>query len=825
VKRLFIAIFLLVVLAGGGAWWWVRQSVPTLDGEWRLAGLGGPVELLHDGYGVPHVYARDTGDAWFVAGALHARDRFWQMELYRRAASGRLSEVLGETALAVDRRMLTLGIRAAARAELARLGPAARTALERYAAGVNAAVAGAPARQRPPEFQLLGITPAPWTPEDSLAIGRLLAFRLAENHGAELVRHALTRALGQAAADALTGRYPDSAPTVLGELAETQAPPPVVPPTAAPAQAAPLPSPSPVARAGTPFPPGLAWLDSTAPRGNSNAWVVAGTRTATGRPILANDPHLILEMPSAWYELHLVAAGLDVQGVTVPGTPFVAIGHNARIAWGITNTGADVQDFVVQTFDLAGQRVQGPQGWTPVAVESMPIPVKGRSTPVPFEVWKTPQGVVFADESLDWESAPSWLTPDVPRSGQQSALTLRWEGFDGGYGDAFEAVNRAGNWTDFQAAFDQLSAISLNTVYADIDGNIGYLMTGQLPARAASDGARPVSVAAAGRGGSMGGPGVLPRLLNPARGFIATTNNPVLRGNAPYITRDWMGAHRAMRVTDVLTATEKSDLAATTALQLDRESGAARAVLQGLEAAITRAQQTSGDARGVALLERLRGWNFVVDDGEVAAVFEAFEDRLWRRTFADELPADLFRRFYQWAGMERIAGLYSIVDDADARWWDDIGTVDRRETRDDIFLLAATDAAGDIAQWSSGARGWDQVHGALFGHALSPGGRALGWFFNRGPVPVTGDGTTVMRISHRRLEGFGAWEYPSWRQVLDVGSWDTSRVVLPTGQSGHPMSPHYFDQNELWRQGQYRSLAYSRAAVNGAAVSRQLLTP
>jgi len=357
-----------------------------------------------------------------------------------------------------------------------------------------------------------------------------------------------------------------------------------------------------MARAGSAYPPALAWLDPTAPRGNSNAWVVAGSRTATGRPILANDPHLILEMPSVWYELHLVAAGLDVQGVTVPGTPFVAIGHNARIAWGITNTGADVQDFTVQTFDLAGQRVQGPQGWMPVTVESRPIVVKGRSAPVPFEVWKTPFGVVFADESLDWESAPSWLTPDVPRTGQQRALVLRWEGFDGGYGDAFEAVNRAGNWSDFQAAFDQLSAISLNTVYADIDGNIGYLMTGQLPARAGSDGLRPVAAAAAGRAASIGGPGALPRLLNPARGFLASTNNPVLRGDTPFITRDWMGAHRAMRVTDVLTANEKLDVTATTALQFDRESGAARDVLQGLESALTRAQQTKGDAAGVALL-------------------------------------------------------------------------------------------------------------------------------------------------------------------------------------------------------------------------------
>ena len=195
-KRLLIAVVLLVAVAAGGGWWWVRGSVPSLDAQWALPGLHGPVEVIADAHGVPHVYARDTDDAWFAAGALHARDRLWQMELYRRASVGRLAEALGEPALAIDRRMLTLRIRAAADAEFARLGGPARTALTRYAEGVNAAMAGLQGRRRPLELQLLGITPAPWTPQDSLAVGRLLAFRLAENVNGELVRHALARAVG-----------------------------------------------------------------------------------------------------------------------------------------------------------------------------------------------------------------------------------------------------------------------------------------------------------------------------------------------------------------------------------------------------------------------------------------------------------------------------------------------------------------------------------------------------------------------------------------------------------------------------------------------------
>ena len=833
-KRLVIAVVLLAIpAAGGGGWWWLRGSIPSLDGEWPLPGLHGPVEIVADVHGVPHVYARDTDDAWFAAGALHARDRLWQMELYRRATTGRLAEALGEKVLPIDRRMLTLRIRAAADKEFSRLGGPARAALTRYAEGVNAAMATMQGRRRPAELQLLGITPAPWTPQDSLAVGRLLAFRLAENVGAELVRHALTGTLGAAAASQLTGRYPDNGPTVLGELDPAPAPAPASAPAVPPGPAAPsaVPPPAPTvpsqARADRPlYPPSLAWLDPSAPRANSNAWVVSGTRTATGRPILANDPHLLIEMPSVWYELHLVAAGLDVQGVSMPGTPFVAIGHNTRIAWGFTNTGADVQDLVLQRFDLAGKRAQGAQGWEPVEVEAVSIPVRGRATPVPFEVWRTAAGVVFADASTDWESPPGWLSPDAPREGEQRALVLQWSGFDtGNYADAIEALNRAGTWSDFQAALDQMSALSQNAVYADVDGNIGYLMTGQVPTRTSGDGAQPGVPGAATFSGVVGGPGGLPRAFNPERGFVATSNNPVNRGDVPFITRDWAAPFRAARVTGVLAATEGLDVAKATALQLDVQSEAAAQVLLGLAPALAKAQGAGADPPAVALLQQLTSWNRVVDGGETAAVFQAFEDRLWRRTFADELPADVFKPFYQWAGAERVAGLYSIVAEPSARWWDDIGTVERREGRDDIFLLAAADAAADVASWKSGARRWDQVHAATFTHALSDGGFALAWFFNRGPVPVMGDGTTVMRISHRRLEGFKAWEHPSWRQVLDVGAWDNSQVVLPTGQSGNPLSPNYFDQNEQWRAGHYRALAFSRAAVDSIGAHRQLLTP
>jgi penicillin amidase len=823
IQRLVVALILLVVLALGAGWWWVRGSIPSLDAEWRLPGLRGPVEIVSDAHGVPHVYARDVEDAWFMAGALHARDRRWQMELYRRAAYGRLAEVLGEPALPIDKRMLTLRIRAAAAAEWAQLGAPARAALQRYSEGVNAAGEAMGTRLKPLEFRLLGITAAPWTPEDSLVIGRLLAYRLAENHEAELVRYALSRVAGADEATRLTGRYPDAGPTVLGDVLPPVPAGPPVPTAALPIPAAAPPSPS--ARLASPIPAALAWLDPTAPRANSNAWVVSGQRTATGRPILANDPHLLIELPSVWYEMHLVAAGLDVQGVAIPGTPFVAIGHNARIAWGFTNTGADVQDLVVERIDTAGRRVQTAAGWKPVEVEDAPIPVRGRSEPAPFQIWRTPAGVVYADESVEWESPPAWLAPDAPRQGEVPALVLKWSGFDsGGFADAFEALNRAGSWTEFQAALDRLSALSQNAVYADVDGNIGYLVTGHVPVRGRGDGTRPAPVADVDWTGTVSG-GALPRAFNPEGGYFATSNNPVARGGGTFITHDWAAPFRAARISGVLAEATGLDVGAATALQLDRQSGAAADVLTGVDGALAVAARAGTASPAIAALERLKSWNREIDASETATLFQLFEDRLWHRAFSDDFADDLFLRFYQWAGAERSAGLYTILADPTSRWWDDIATVERRESRDEIYLLAADDAARALEVMSSSQRGWDRVHAATFAHALGDGGWALAWFFNRGPIPVTGDGTTVMRISHRRLAGFGAWEHPSWRQVLDVGSWDDSRVILPAGQSGHPLSDQYFDQNDLWRAGQFRALAYSRGAVDGSAAHRQVASP
>ena len=820
-KRLIVVlVVVLAVVSAVTGWWWVRGSLPILDGQVALQGLHAPVEVLIDAHGVPSVYARDPEDAWFAAGVLHARDRRWQMELYRRVTIGRLSEVLVDTTIPIDRRFLTLGLRDAARAEWERAAPPVRLALERYAAGVNAASAELIGRMRPIEFQLLGLTPPAWEPIDSLAVGRLLAWRLAENHQAELVRGALTLKLGETTARELTGRYPAASPSILAGRGSEVPVPLFLPATGMIGDRV-------TGKKSDPsLPAGLEWLAAGARRGNSNNWVLAGGKTKSGRPILANDPHLQIEFPSVWYEMHLVASGLDVIGVTIPGVPFVALGHNARIAWGMTATGADVQDLVSERIDVGKKRSMYRGEWVPIEIVTADIPVRGRSGAFPFEVWKTRNGPIFADVDPDWDAPPSWLSPEGRPSDERRAYSLQWDATSD-LATAFEAINRATDWTSFSTAIDSFAAPSMNIVYADVDGNVGYAMSGRLPVRAVGDGTLPADGNSAPRWSGSIEPSALPRVFNPPSGLIYSANNEIDRGFSGLITRDWTAGFRASRLRDQLSNAQGVDLDAMAALQNDRRSVAADIVLGGLDAAIKAGRSREGEASSVALLEQLAAWDRVVDARPVVTLYQAFEDALWRRTFFDELDEPLFSRFYEWAGAEKPAGLYSVIEDRGSRWFDDITTVEKRESRDDIFLLAIRDADEKLqADWGrESRRGWDRVHAAHFSHPLGNIAFPFRWLFDRGPIPVEGDGTTVMRISWNRMTPFTAWEYPSWRQLFDVGQWDDARVVLPAGQSGHPMSPFYFDQNETWRKGQYRAQPFSRGAVQAASKHRLLLLP
>jgi penicillin amidase len=483
-----------------------------------------------------------------------------------------------------------------------------------------------------------------------------------------------------------------------------------------------------------------------------------------------------------------------------------------------------VQDLFIDRLDLERRQSLHLGQWVPVEVTRVEIPVRGGETQS-FEVWRTRNGTVFSDVGLDWEDAPAWLSPAAERRGERRVYSLLWDAAGGELAAAFEALNRASTWSDFTAAVERFAAPSQNFVYADIEGNIGYAMSGVLPQRIRSVGSMPQD------GNSGDGQWVgriptssLPRLFNPERGYITSSNNLVDRQWRGLVTRDWAAPYRATRLQRLMDANDQVDLQTAAAWQTDVTALAASQLLTWADSALALAGK-EGDRDAADVLQQFRGWDRKVDNRTVVTLYELFEAALWRRTFFDEMGDPLFERFYEWAGAERPAGLYAILDDPNSRWFDDIATLGRRETRDHIFVLAAADAATQFRTNYRGNTSWANAHAAMFAHPLSAGAVPLRWLFNRGPVPVIGDTFTVNRASYNRMAPFAVWEIPSWRQLFDVGQWDEARVVIPTGQSGHPLSPHFFDQNEMWRQGQYRQQPFSRAAVEAARAHRLVLVP
>jgi penicillin amidase len=759
------------------------------------------------------VFAGSDEDAWRSVGYLQARDRLWQMELYRRAASGRLSELLGEATIVIDQRFLTLGLRRAAEIEWQRTTPRVRTAFENYTAGVNAAMSVARGRL-PLEHQLLRLRPEPWTPIDSLAIGKLFAWRLGANHTAELLRYALTKELGPRALE-LFPNPPEWAPTIIGATDTTRATGAIGATGATGALGRwtmdERRSTIDDGRSTMDYPPGLEWLSPDA-QAMSNSWVVHGSRTASGRPILANDPHLLIEMPSVWWEVHVSSETLNVAGVTIPGIPFIVIGHNAHLGWGLTNVGADVQDFFIEQLDESRTRYRSGDQWLPLQIRRHEIRVSGRREPVVFDVRSTPHGPVMNPDA--WRDVQPG-EPGSPDRLEEKVLALKWDvAVEGQSAAAFDALARAANWAEFVAAVRLFSAPAQNFVYADVEGNIGYAMSGDVPIRAGSDGSLPQPgwPAGAGWAGSVDMIHV-PAVLNPPSGQIVTANNEVDRGLPYLITRDWVAPFRAQRINALLGDSRKLDLDSMAAIQADITSLSADWILRHVELP--------------SELDELRTWDRRVDDRPVAALYEAFEEALWHRTFADDLATPLYDRFYRYAGNERFAGLALVITDAGSPWFDDRSTPGIRETRADTARQAGADALatlrgrfGERTNWR-----WTRLHALKFSHPLSGGGMVLDWFFSRGPIPVAGDNMTVNKTTTNLRRPYETSEAASYRQILDVGAWDRSIAVNTTGQSGHPRSPHYFNQNRLWQQGRYRSLAFTLEAIETATVSQLELTP
>lgn len=812
-SRLLIGLPVILVaallLAGAAGYLFVQRGLPQTTGTIQVSGLHAPVQVVRDSFGIPQIYADNLEDLFFAQGYVTAQDRLWQMEFQRRVGHGRLSEVLGKSTLKTDRFLRTIGTSRAAEQDLAALDPETRTILEAYARGVNAFIGGHK-DNLPLEFTILSFTPAPWQPVDSLVWAKMMAWDLGGNWESELLRTRLIAVLGEERARQLLPAYPEDAPTIVEGAREQGS-------RGAGEQGSG--GDGYMAMLGDLFtspafstcPPAPLLPCSLASQGlGSNNWVVDGTRSVTGKPLLANDPHLSIQMPSIWYEIGLHGAGFDVVGASLPGAPGVVIGHNSRIAWGMTNVGPDVQDLYVEHVRSEGGRLQAEfRGqWEEVKVIRDEIPVKGQAPDV-LEIRITRHGPLLNDvvENLKEPVAFKWTA-----TAEKSRVV-----------GSIARLNRAQNFDEFRQALRTFDVPAQNFVYADVDGNIGYQTPGLIPIRMKGRGEVPVP----GWTGEYEWTGYvpfdeLPSVYNPPTHVIVTANNRVVPESYPYfISSEWAAPYRAQRIIELLGQKEKLSPDDFKALQADTFNVRARILMPYLLAL-----KPEGWLQEKAM-DQLRAWDLNNRaDSAAASIFEVTYREIVTHTFSNKLPPDLFKDYLGNATAHHMA-MQRILPDPDNPWFDDVNTP-IRETRDIILQKSFAGAVdwlgrqmGDVpAEW-----GWGRLHTATFVHRpLGQSGIAvLEKLFNRGPIPARGSSYTVNAASFKYTQPYGVSSLASYRQVIDLSDFANSWSIHTTGQSGQLLSPHYDDFIGRWQAVEYHPMRFDvTPAADGA---RLTLTP
>ena len=773
---IFVILLILVALAGiGTGAVLVWRTFPRISGQLAVPGLDAPVEIIRDRWGIPHLYAQNGHDLFFAQGYVHAQDRLWQMDFNRRVPSGRLSELFGEVTLRSDRFLRTIGMRRAAEEERAHLDPESAAGLAAYAAGVNAWISQH-RLELPIEFTLLRYRPEPWTPTDTLAFGKLLAWTLGGNWRYQLLRAQLIARFGIEGMRFLIPPYSPDAPVIVPRGSRYDS-----------WRATAL----------------LQLLDAGGlPSGiGSNNWVLGASRTATGHPLLANDPHLEAQMPATWYEMHLVGGPYDVTGATLPGAPGVVIGHNADIAWGVTNAFPDVQDLYIEQFhptDPARYLYRG--RWEPARVVRETIGVRGRRDPVVETVRITRHGPIINDVV----------------GGLGGFLALRWTALEPGTISAsLLRLDRARTWDEFRAALRLWTVPAQNFVYADRQGTIGYQLPGRIPIRAKGDALVPVP----GWTGEYEWVGEipfdrLPSVLRPPRGYIVTANNRIVSDSYPFfLTQEWGPGFRAARIESLLAPLRRATIADMQAIQLDQMSLPGREIVRALADLHTTQEPAAG------LLADLRSWDGVLrPDSRPAAIYEAFRIALVPRVFKDILGDDLYKQYIERPEAWQLA-LDGLLRDPSSRWWgsegrDAVIANVLKETHD----VLTRRLGADRSKWT-----WGRLHAMRFVHPL---GRvwALSWIFNAGAPPTGGDLFTVNNGGFAE-DTFSQIIVASYRQVIDVGDWDRSVAIHTTGQSGLPFHRHYKDFVAMWATGGYHPMLFSRPRIEQAAEGTLTLTP
>lgn len=773
--------------------WYRQASQPIHEGTIRVAGLAEPVNVWRDEHGVPTIVAQSERDAVFALGFAHAQDRLWQMEFNRRLAAGRLAEILGASALPTDRFLRTLGVHRTAQRIYASLDDEHRALIDAYVDGVNAYLA-ARSGPLPPEFVLTRApAPAPWTAPDSIAWSLMMAWDLAshsmrmELRRLRLAQH-FTRREIEDFYPPLAGEAPPPTADYV-EMYRLLGVPRTAEPRTAPTRSSAIPS------AGFGEGDGL----------GSNNWVLSGRRTVSGKPLLANDPHLGLTAPSVWYFAALEAPGLDVIGATLPGLPGVVLGRNAHVAWGMTNTGVDQQDLYLERLnpDDASEYAT-PTGWQRFSERTERIAVRGEA-----------EHRLLVRESRHGPVISGLESIDKAFSHPRYVLALRWTSLEPADRTvvAVRSLNRARNLEEAERALADFQVVTQSMVLADAEGRIGLVVTGRIPRRAADNDLRGIAPAPGWEtrydwDGYLPYPEV-PRLVDPPSGVIATANNRIVGAEYPHhLTFDWFASYRVQRIRHLLDAREKHDVASTQSIQADVVSTPARELMAILGAA----QPLT--AAGRDALARLKAW-----DGTMAAdrpeplLFHAWRRELAERVFADDFGA-LAADFVTTADTTR-ALLHVLTTESTARdWCDDRSTAQRFESCLTLISESLDASVQRLAETSgrdvAGLR-WGEAHQAIAEHRPFSGVAALGTLFElRADYPGDTFTVNVGALSHRADAPFSTSHAASLRAVYDMASPVSSTWIHSTGQVGHPLSDLYASMLPLWRDVKSLTMGPSR---------------
>jgi penicillin amidase len=813
------AAAILAVLSAGGAglYWYLTQSLPTTSGTITVPGIGGSIEIVRDVDAIPHISASTKADAFFGLGYVHAQDRLWQMEFQRRIGHARLSEIFGRATIPQDRFLRTLGVGRAAQSAWDHLPADIKQQVDAYVAGINAFIDSHRGRRLPPEFTLLRFEPEPFAGPDVLAWVKMMAWDLSANYSLELMRHDIEARVGPDRMAQLLPPYPADGLSIVRDSLLPRPSRPTV--AAVDGSASALPGLSAAFTAsllqGHPVVRDFLLAGQTEALGSNN-WVVDGTRTASGKPMLANDPHLSTKMPSLWYLAHLSAGDFEVIGATLPGAPAMAIGRNRHIAWGETNVAADVQDFYRERLDSTGTRAEFRGDQEPIRIVDETIRVKG-DEPVTVRVRITRHGPLISD-AINANNAVSTSVRTL------EPLAFRWTALDPEDLTivAFMRLNEARNWSEFTEALRDYNVPSQNFVYADVDGHIGYYAPGHVPIRARGDGSRPV----AGWTGEAEWTGwipfeELPHAFDPPEHFIVTANNrPVAPPYPHFIALEYPEPYRAQRITDLLggrTGLRPEDFRD---IQADTLSLHAKTLVPLLLPHVQ-----GGDANIHRALGLLRTWDFNGGgDSAAEAIFQAWFYHLAPAIVGDELGP--VRRSYEGRFSYITRFIIGLLNGHATSWCDDVATPSQ-ETCDQSVTKALEAAVADLTtrlgtdmrRWR-----WDRVHRAIFPHQGLDSVAPLRWFLSRS-MPSAGDWSTV-NVGPVLVDApYTQTSIPGYRQIVDLAPGGDSRYLDAVGQSGHFLSPQYDAALGDWRAVRLRRMRMDRADFEDGAIGRLTLTP